>query len=535
MTLNCFAQTAEWLWARSATGNAKSISSDMVTDKDANVYVTGYFTSAPVTFSNFTLKNLGNEDSFLVKYNSEGDVLWATGIGGPGDEETRSVTTDSKGNIYVTGYFSSDSLIFGSTVLHNYSGYDVFIVKYNPDGKVLWAEALRGQYQEYSWNMVSDTDDNIYISVACSPGEIFLGNKLVTTFTNNGMLLIKCTSDGEYIWSKSVNESVLQSVSFKICIDSTNNVYVSGLFQEPVLLIENDTLLSGGGIDIFVVKYDSNGKKQWARTIGGEKTEINGSIITDNRGHLYISGSFTSTILNVGTIVLEKYNQSRDVFLAKYDDDGNVMWAKYGQSQFAGYGINYSDTSLFTGGSFIGSPIIVGSDTLKNVAGTSPMRDIFVAKYDSSGTAMWGISAGGVLDELTNKITKDKNGNIYILGSFTSPLLSFGNIALERNNDSLYHVFIAKLKTETATSILPGMYAESISLYPNPMKSTFHILGIEDGSYNISIYSLAGEEVLDVLLETSHSIDLSGNAKGTYIYQLTKYNKVVKTGKLILE
>jgi len=93
------------------------------------VYVTGQFSSSSITFGSTILPNAGLGDIFLVKYDINGNVLWAKSAGGGYYDAARSVSTNAAGNVYLTGDFDSDFLTFGSTTLTNAGSHDIFIAK----------------------------------------------------------------------------------------------------------------------------------------------------------------------------------------------------------------------------------------------------------------------------------------------------------------------------------------------------------------------------------------------------------------------
>ena len=106
------AQAQDCLWAKSAGGNGSDSVYDICSDANENVFIIGKYSSSPITFGTSTLTNSGGRDIFIVKYNQEGTVLWARSIGGTEDEEGRSVSADASGNIYITGIFRSSTLTF---------------------------------------------------------------------------------------------------------------------------------------------------------------------------------------------------------------------------------------------------------------------------------------------------------------------------------------------------------------------------------------------------------------------------------------
>jgi hypothetical protein len=208
-----YAQAPSWVWAKSA-GNAKGHS--IAVDANGNVYVTGYFESDSLTLDSITLRSAGGEDIFVVKYDSNGKVLWARRAGGSEDEYARDIAVDARGNVYVIGEFKSDGLTLGSTTLRRkgegdfFRRSDIFIVKYDPNSQVLWAKSVGGDDDEYA---------------------------------------------------KS------------IAVDAGGNVYVTGKFESDTLTFGPITLRNVGGLDIFLVKYDPNGQVFWAKSAGGSEED----------------------------------------------------------------------------------------------------------------------------------------------------------------------------------------------------------------------------------------------------------------------
>ena len=135
--VEAYAQT--WLWAKSAVGTIWDEGNSVSTDASGNVYVTGYFQSATITFGSITMtnSNSGWEEIFIVKYDSSGNALWAKSAGGSGNDYGQFVSIDANGNVFITGYFDSPQITFGSTILTNSTptstpfGYDndIFIAR----------------------------------------------------------------------------------------------------------------------------------------------------------------------------------------------------------------------------------------------------------------------------------------------------------------------------------------------------------------------------------------------------------------------
>ncbi len=131
------------MWAKSGGavyGNSITI------DSFDNIYVTGEFSGTNPDFGSTTLINAGVSDIFVVKYDNNGNVLWAKSAGGDASDNGASIALDILGNCYVTGYFYSAAIAFDSVTLAdiNVNNDDLFIVKYSPIGNVLWAKLAVG-------------------------------------------------------------------------------------------------------------------------------------------------------------------------------------------------------------------------------------------------------------------------------------------------------------------------------------------------------------------------------------------------------
>src|SRR5437868_12224725 len=118
-SFNTFSQVPSWVWANSAGGTNHNFGVDIALDANGNVYAVGYFESSPISFGTITLTSAGGFDIFVVKYNSGGNVLWAKRIGGVIDDYGLSIATDAGGNVYVTGSYGSSSITIGPFVLTN--------------------------------------------------------------------------------------------------------------------------------------------------------------------------------------------------------------------------------------------------------------------------------------------------------------------------------------------------------------------------------------------------------------------------------
>jgi hypothetical protein len=222
----------------------------------------------------------------------------------------------------------------------------------------------------------------------------------------------------QYNWAKSIGGTGGDK-STDIFNDKFNNTIVVGYFNSSKLYFPNYTLNNVGGSDIFIAKYNSNGDLLWAKSAGGNMSDIAHKVFVDKEGNIFISGMFGSSNLNFGNTVLTS-NGASDIFIAKYDKDGNSIWAKRAGSANANeecYGLVVDKFgNPIIGGSY-NSTIVFDNDTLVTTE-INAMSTVYVAKYTKNGELAWAKTikkADNSLNFLAD-ISIDTYDNVYICG-----------------------------------------------------------------------------------------------------------------------
>lgn len=156
----------QWDWAKSFGGANDDYISKVVTDSKGGVYGFGSFKSSSFVIGTTTITNAGGSDLFLVKYDTLGNVVWAKSFGSTGDDTAYSITTDKSSNIVIAGSFKN-TINFGSTTLTSSGGNDAFFVKLNPSGTVIWAKQ----------NTAGNVNDNIDIVKCDKYNNIYMAGR----------------------------------------------------------------------------------------------------------------------------------------------------------------------------------------------------------------------------------------------------------------------------------------------------------------------------------------------------------------------
>jgi hypothetical protein len=489
------------------------LASAVAVDASGNVYAAGRFSSPSVTFGSTVLVNVAYEDLFIVKYDPAGSVLWAKSVGGDYTEEVRTMAIDASGNLIVAGIFASSTLTFGPTTLVNAGNTDLFIAKYDSEGNVLWANSAGGYTGDYSIGVSTGPSDNIYFTGYSYSPSITFGN---VTLTNQGLFLVKYTPGGNVIWVKASGgtHSLLPE---GVAVDAQENAYVSGEYWNDMLVFFPDTLVNTNGNtgDVFLVKYDSGGNVSWAKSTGGYSIDYAQSVAADASGNAYLGGTFHSSWITFDTIILTNPDTTKKtgIFIAKYGPAGEVLWASKGLA--AG---DDQVSSLAVDG--WGNSYLAGNfncDTLdfgpvKLVNTSHGYTDIFVAKYDPEGAVQWATHAAGRGNEDTYSIAVDPPGNVYVSGMFKDSTLTFGSTVLP--NLGWWDIFVAKLASGNVGMAEPDREGR-ITVYPNPASTILNMI-VQAGS-EIEISNLTGRVMQRSRYEDGRiMLDVSGLPDGLF-------------------
>lgn len=446
------AQTPKVEWVKAIGGIGNERANSVETDMNGNIILVGRFQSPTITIDGLALSkntddNADVADIFIIKLDKNGKAIWVVTAGDKGDDHATACVTDKGGNIYVVGWFESKTLKFGNTTLTKKTekGSDMYVAKFSTDGKCVWANNAGGEGGSGDYSTISlDKQNNVV--VAGIAGVIMdFGNGVKFTHEKSGMYVAKYTNDGQLLWAKSpLGKGEVQGVG----TDTDGNVFIGGFFT-PTISFNEITLQSHSekSGDAFVTKYSPAGNAMWARNFGGAEGEI-ASCETDPFGNVYLAGMFFSkTIVTENTTLTN--NGLMNSFITKYDNNGKLVWTKSaggnnGEAPATAtreFYIDDNGNAFCTGSNwsefkFAGRPI-------KTVAGS---EDIFLLKYDKDGNEIWAVDYGGSGRNAGRGITTDKNGNIFLTGSFDEKTLKIDIHTLTNAGDS--DIFIVKFSEQ---------------------------------------------------------------------------------------
>lgn len=470
-----------FLWAKQIGGNGRDEARSLVIDDNDNIYVVGLFENT-INFSTDTsvrtFTSRGNEDAFIIKLDSLGEISWARTYGGLLYDAANNICLDANNNIYLTGA-ARDSVYFNSgNASHNISNTagnnaNSLNIKLKSNGNFAWARQLKsnsscGGYSivynnngliystGYFWdtiNLNSDTNDTLY----------FYSNG------NRDYYVQAIDTNGVFIWAKSFGGSE-RDQSADIKSNSSGEVYITGFFKTTVDFDPSSTvynLTSNGGDDVFIQKLDALGNLIWVKQIGGSDSDKGRSIYLDNNQNIYISGQY--------------YN------IVDFDPGAGTY-------------------SIFTNGN----------------------SDGFIVKLNANGNFEFAKSAGSINSDSFIGLVLDKSQNILTTGYF-SETLDFETIdnAPSLVNKGQRDIVMIKYNLSQSISGIENLKNNTVTfLYPNPANNIINLKSDNNVS-SIAIYNVDGEIIhfSNNLNKNSVKINISEYSNGVYFVKSISYGK----------
>lgn len=325
-----------------------------------------------------------------------------------------------------------------------------------------FAQAYGGSDYDYGLSITSDSAGNSYTS-GYFQGLVDFDkstnvNELESYGSRDGFIL-KLDAAGNFIWVKQMACSNPVYIN-KIVLNALGELYAVGYFKGTMTLDTSSgtmSLVSSGNFDAFVLKLDVNGNAIWAQKFGYFERDEANDIIIDANGDLLVIGGFTRKVdFDNSDAVFELTSFStdnQDIFLLKLSPDGDFIWVK----QFGGTGEDYAE-SITVGQS---GAIYMTGYYKRGAADFDPGPDtfilpnpgvydkIFVLKLTGDGDFVWVKQTDGFHFTRGNTIDVDADENVYIGGYFYATQdFDPSEATFEVTSNGLANIFIWKLDTD---------------------------------------------------------------------------------------
>jgi hypothetical protein len=291
------------------------------------------------------------------------------------------LAVDADGNIYFTGIFYLDTR-FGPFRLDPVSSPDIFLVKTDPDGDVIWAKMISGTSDDYTTDLIIDPAGDL---VLCGRylRDITLGTTKLTALGHYDIFLAKFDAAGNAIWARSAGGTGMD-LGQAVAGDKSGNIFLTGTFERTVNF-GTTAITASGGADVFVAQFNPHGILRWVQSGGSSANETSQDIAVDPDGNCRITGSYQGTA-KFGAFPLTSLSNS-DIYLVQYGATGKCFQAVSlgGANADEGHALALQTSRVGCLTGYYREELHLGDLTLKS---DDPNRHYFVTRfYDKSPDA----------------------------------------------------------------------------------------------------------------------------------------------------
>lgn len=484
---------------------------------DFNNVVNTTTISGSVSIDGQNYASQGGLSSLIIKRDDNGALVWAKVLACNGTTIIGGIYIDNFSNIYVAGMFGDT---INSTLLNcqpypiaNSPGIRAFIVKYAPNGTVLWSNSIPCSTSGASGNVdlfriAGNGSDKIAISAPfLNIGPQTVGSSVVSPASGNA-LVAHCDDNGNWLSAKVLTGTTNTHLSLSLAMNSNSELFIGGVFKGSMDLDAAGVLTTPpSDLNDFIIKMDANGDFEWAHALplsSWWRTEV---MVYQN--DVFLAGSFGGTASIGGTTLIAPYYST---YLTRLDNTGNFLWAKrYGDVETNFYCATIENNSISMCGltsnsitsNLFGTYNLVYANTLPS--GLSFNTKAYLIKLDTNGDVHNGACYGFNFATLNTTGIAASSSKTYITGNPLNGAQFGGYIVTpaQINGSNYVAVFTDSANLITGSSFYDANsngifdsgeipYAANLSLNNgtgnmNTLIQGDYIIGVGAGTYTSSI------------------------------------------------
>lgn len=528
-------QTLDWDWAEHGGGGSHGGANKTCSDAEGNVYTAGYFSgSITIGSQTITAQNSDYNSLFIAKYNAYQEVEW---VYGGQNGMAFSIALGNDGSVYITGSHAGTTH-FGSTTFTTNDGGSAFVLKLDADdGDQIWVKNIHTDpngyvgYQ-YGRGIVVAPEGGIFVAGDFSGNTLMIDGVTVEN-PNVGCFgdiwFASFTSSGTLNWVKRMGGYGADEVA-GLGMDSHGDIYMTGNSYGTTNRVFDTIQHAPSNERFFTAKFAPSGSIYWLRFAGNTYADAVNSIYTDPAGNSYITGTAWLTgSQDFGNGVSLPSLGYKDQFLVKYDTYGNTVWGKsIGGGQLdEGSGICEDKWGNICVAAYSQSPeLYLENDTIPVVGAI-----MHISRFESNGNLAavhFAAPTEYCAHVYPSDITSDSYGNLYVVGTFSSDSVQFGNVQMTKSGGCVGEYFIARLGNPYSTLSIDKETTTPLQVYPNPASDQLHL--VLSSRSDIEVLSITGERVMQFSATSDElTLDISQLKSGIYLLRAVSGTDVFVT------
>lgn len=287
---------------------------------------------------------INSYDAYIAKLDSMGTPLWARTFGTNGEQYVTDVATDGSRNIIVVGFAAGGPIDFGDGVsLPSVTSKDIFVAKYDPDGKLVWAKRVgeagatdvdgTSNWRNPTATVAASAVDDSIVVAGTYRGTLNFPPITVMPVSGEDGFVVKLDENGNGLWHLGFGGANSKQRVRSVALGPSDEVVFVGAVQGKVDILGASLNSFKGSHDLLVAKVDADGKAQWSRIYGSLGQQIATKVLVDDKGSLFVGGSFTGSLdfFHDGSLTNTTKDvpyTPTDIFVSKFNGNGTPLWAR---------------------------------------------------------------------------------------------------------------------------------------------------------------------------------------------------------------
>ena len=410
-------------WIRTFGGSDEDVAQTVIETNDGGYAILGFTKS---TDGDIAGKTTSVNDFWLLKLDSEGNLLWNQTYGGSDDDRGQSLIQTSDGGYVLAGYSKSSD----GDSSNNEGQHDNWVIKVDASGNLQWEQSFGFAGHDHAYSIIETADGGLFMTgfldVTSSGGAGNDGRSVDRVQHGVGEFWAhRLDANGNLLWRRYFG-GTNNDRSFDAVQTPEGGFLIAGTTESNDVDISNNH----GSYDVWLINVSSNGDLLWERTFGGSGIDNSNAIIASGDGNYLIAGNTFSTDMDVSAPL-----GSSDFWLLKIDPSGSLLWEK----SFGGTDFELARALCPT---YDGRFWVVGhSKSLNNdVSENNGMNDFWIIRVDASGSLEWERSFGGSGLDFAHGVVETASGSAIIVGETES---ADGDIP---KNQGLKDVLVIKIQ-----------------------------------------------------------------------------------------
>jgi hypothetical protein len=318
-----FDAEGEHRWSRQFGDAAEQLGYAIAVDGSGNVVVAGTFDGV-LALGSDVHTSTGEQDIFLAKLSFNGTVLWSESFQSPSSKYCMDLVIGGADAITLVGTFEG-TLDLGSGPMSSAGSGDIFVARYAASGSPLWSKRFGDGSHQEAYSAYPVSGDGVVITGTMA-GNVDFDGTVATGFGGQDVFVVKLDSGGGVVWSQHFGSTDDQFAS-DVAVDAANgDILLTGSFKNTIDFGGGPLAAATTEKEVFLARLDSQSAHLWSKKFSGVDWQEGRTVSVDDNGTITLTGGFTGDLdlgggSHLGAMISSAY-------VSRYDETGTHLWSK---------------------------------------------------------------------------------------------------------------------------------------------------------------------------------------------------------------